>query len=210
MQRVVQPEILDGLPHDAPEAIRSRRDLRRINALMGNTRWLVGQLQKRPLASMVEIGAGDGLLCEHLAARRPSMNITALDRVPRPVGLPQQVQWAQGDLFEILPELKGEALVANLFLHHFEADALHALGSMLEGYRLICVSEPLRAQRAHGLGKLLHPFINAVTRHDMHVSIRAGFLPGEIPSLLSLNESSWFIREFSTWCGAQRMVAYRR
>ena len=38
--RVVIPELLDHLPADEPEALRSRRDLRRVNWLMGNERWL--------------------------------------------------------------------------------------------------------------------------------------------------------------------------
>jgi hypothetical protein len=40
MLRQVLPEILDHLPADDPEAIGSRRDLRRINFLMGNKRWI--------------------------------------------------------------------------------------------------------------------------------------------------------------------------
>ena len=36
MNRIVQPELLDELPPDDPRAMRSRRDLRRINAWMRN------------------------------------------------------------------------------------------------------------------------------------------------------------------------------
>jgi hypothetical protein len=36
VKRLVQPEILDTLPPDDPRALRSRRDLRRVNAWMGN------------------------------------------------------------------------------------------------------------------------------------------------------------------------------
>ena len=40
MKRVVKPEILDELDGSDPRAIRSRRDLRFINLLMGNERWI--------------------------------------------------------------------------------------------------------------------------------------------------------------------------
>ena len=36
MKRIVQPELLDALPPDDPRAVRSRRDLRRVNAWMRN------------------------------------------------------------------------------------------------------------------------------------------------------------------------------
>ena len=36
--RVLEPEWLDALPHEDPRARRSRRDLVRVNALMGNDR----------------------------------------------------------------------------------------------------------------------------------------------------------------------------
>jgi len=65
-QRVVVPELLDSLPPDDPEAIRSRADLRLINRLMGNYRWFEKVLRSSsmigPKARIVELGAGDGTL----------------------------------------------------------------------------------------------------------------------------------------------------
>ena len=69
-QRVVIPELLDHLPADDLEALRSRRDLRRINFLMGNERWVCRTVSQFPDAAnrgIVEIGAGDGMLCNKLA-----------------------------------------------------------------------------------------------------------------------------------------------
>jgi hypothetical protein len=43
VERVVKPEILDDLPMDDPSARASRADLRRINFLMGNERWILKQ-----------------------------------------------------------------------------------------------------------------------------------------------------------------------
>jgi hypothetical protein len=68
MKRIVQPEILDTLPPDDPGALRSRRDLRRINSWMGNAETLAAALVKALPASAIlqtplqitELGAGDG------------------------------------------------------------------------------------------------------------------------------------------------------
>ena len=210
MRRVVKPEILDHLAHDDPEARVSRRDLRMINALMGNPTWFSRRLRSPELRKVVEIGAGDGALCARLAADRPEVEIAAVDLAPRPAALPGKILWARGDVFDELSKLSGDTLAANLFLHHFEAPALRRLGDLIRRFRLICVSEPLRCRRAILLGGLLHPLVNRVTRHDMGVSIHAGFRRGEIPALLGLEEGEWDINEVSTWRGAQRMVAWRR
>ncbi|MFT6572490.1 MAG: 2-polyprenyl-3-methyl-5-hydroxy-6-metoxy-1,4-benzoquinol methylase, partial [Akkermansiaceae bacterium] len=64
MKREVKPELLDSLPGDDPEALRSRRDLRLINFLMGNERWIMRQEIE---GGMIELGAGSGYLTKQLA-----------------------------------------------------------------------------------------------------------------------------------------------
>lgn len=64
--RRVQPEILDHLPTEDPRARRSRNDLRRVNAWMGNARWLAMALDPGWVASdrgltVTDLGTGDGL-----------------------------------------------------------------------------------------------------------------------------------------------------
>jgi hypothetical protein len=100
-------------------------------------------------------------------------------------------------------------LVANLFLHHFEGEDLRRLGKICEGFDMLIFNEPDRSHIAAFLGRLLHPFVNHVTRHDMQVSIRAGFRSGEMTALLGLDASHWKIRETSTWRGARRVIALR-
>ncbi len=210
--RSVIPELLDHLAADDPAAIRSRRDLSRINFLMGNERWVRSQLQKFPKPAdfgIVEIGAGDGALCGQMARLFPKSPIAAYDLAPKPRKLDGRVAWHQGDLFEQIPPSTGGILVANLFLHHFEKPALAALGKWISGFDVLIFNEPDRSQIPHYLGNLINPFINHVTRHDMHVSIDAGFTHGEISALLELDLRHWQIRETSTWRGARRMVAYR-
>ncbi len=59
------------------------------------------------------------------------------------------------------------------------------------------------------MSMLACPFAGEVTRHDMPVSIRAGFQPGEIPSLLKLNPRHWIFRESANWKRALRFEARR-
>jgi hypothetical protein len=209
--RLVEPELLDHLPHDDPAARRSRRDLRRINFLMGNERWILRALERFPNASasrVCELGAGDGGLAGKIRRRFPDSRVTACDLAPRPAGLDPAIDWRSGDIFQEAPP-PGGVLVANLFLHHFEGDELKCLGKLCDSYEVLIFNEPDRSHIAAFLGMLLHPFVNRVTRHDMQVSIRAGFRGGEMTKLLGLDPARWRIEETSPWRGARRVLAWR-
>jgi len=212
MKRVVVSELLDHLAPDDPEARRSRRDLRRINFLMGNERWACRAARRFPAVAAVgisEIGAGDGRLSEKLTAQFPLVPVTAYDLAPRPPGLDTRVRWIQGDLFAQPRPEPGGMVVANLFLHHFERDALLALGRWMEEAEVVIFNEPDRAVLPHFLGGLLWPWINRVTRHDMHVSISAGFARGEIAALLGLDPRVWQFGETSRWRGGRCVIGWR-
>ena len=73
---------------------------------------------------------------------------------------------------------------------------------------VLCFSEPWRSRWALLQGRLLWPFLGRVTRHDMAVSIRAGFRRGELPALLGLGDE-WTVQEQCTRLGACRMVAWK-
>ncbi len=212
IQRSVVPEILDHLPPEDPRAIRTRRDLRMLNFLMGNEAWIVRTLRKFPqqaLCGIADIGAGDGQLTQKIAANFPKAAVAAYDLAPRPANLAARIIWHQGDLFTMPAPAAGGVLVANLFIHHFEAEALIELGKWLQGFQMLIFCEPNRGVLPHGLARLMHPFVNDVTRHDMRVSITAGFVAGELAELLGLDASRWHIQESSTWRGTRRMVASR-
>ncbi len=210
--RVVVPEILDHLPHEDPAARRSRRDLRRINFLMGNERWILRTVRRFPAAAgrgIVEIGAGDGFLTSRLAGVYPHATVAALDLAPRPATLDPRVLWLRGDLFKSPPPAPGGIVIANLFLHHFEQAALAELGRWLEGAAVMVFNEPDRRRLPQILSAVMDPVHNHVTRHDMRVSISAGFRQGELPALLGLDFPSWRIAESSTWRGGRRVLVSR-
>ncbi len=207
--RKLTPELLDHLPHDDPGAIRSRRDLRRINRFMGNDGWFLRNLPKNP-SRITELGAGDGHLLTQLSRKYPSAEITAYDLAPPPPQLPENITWKRGDAFAQPPTNPGGVLIANLFLHHFTDDHLHELAPWLTSFDHLLFSEPLRARIPLILGKLARPFIHPITRHDMRVSIEAGFVPNELPHLLGIEREGFAFRETTTLPGALRLAARKR
>lgn len=212
-ERTVRPEWLDHLPGDDPEAIRSRRDLRLVNFLMGNERWIRRTVRRFPQAAsrgIVEFGAGDGSLSTKLSRLSPGTTVTACDLAPRPRCLENpSILWRQGDILQSGGPLRGGILVANLFLHHFLPTELLKLGELCARFDVLVFNEPERARLSHVLGRLMRPFINRVTRHDLHTSIDAGFKCGEIPRLMGLDPTRWNIDEHSDWRGARRVVGLR-
>lgn len=205
--RKLTPEILDLLPHNDPEAIKSRRDLRRVNRFMGNENWFLKHLPSNP-THITEIGAGEGHLLSLLKKTHPAAKLIAYDLAPRPDHLPGDVSWHAGDAFAQPPAQPGGLLIANLFLHHFNDEYLAKLNPWFDSFEHILINEPLRSPFPQFLGKFAYPFIHPITRHDMRVSIEAGFRKGEIPALLDPNNHfKW--QETTTLRGSMRCIATR-
>jgi hypothetical protein len=213
--RIVEPELLDSLPHDAPEALRNRRDIARINWLMGTFGWFERRLRAHSgtLAAgsrVVELGAGDGALGLHL---RPTLDalgwtLTGVDLAPRPAAWPAHWGWRQEDLLTCDAPADAGVVLANLILHQFNDDALRGLAPRLARTRLLLASEPLRSPRAHLLALLLFPVMNRVSRHDAVVSVRGGFRPGELAQAVGL-AGTHSVRERATLRGGLRLEAVR-
>lgn len=188
--------------------MRSRSDLRRINRFMGNESWITSVMPKRT-NHITEIGAGDGQLILKIAQQRPEVEITAYDLAPRPARIPHSVKWIEGDLFSQEPPSHGGTLIANLFLHHFTDTQLETLGGWIRNFQTVIINEPLRSRLPMLLGKIAAPFLHPITRHDMRVSIEAGFAPGELAKTLKLEEQGFKFREMTDWRGAIRVLASR-
>ena len=195
MKRIVQPEILDALPPDDPRALRSRRDLRRVNAWMVNAEILAAALLKArselAFSQITELGAGDGnfLLSVAQKINLPDVKATLLDRqknvTAETLAAFSKHGWRAeavvADVFD-WPGSPAEVVVANLFLHHFENGRLTELLQIISTRaKLFIAIEPRRAPLPLFFSRMLWAIgCNDVTRHDATVSVRAGFLGEEI------------------------------
>lgn len=214
MLRTLQAEILDALPTDDADAIASRRDLVLINHLMGNQRWMRRALHQFAIGhdSVLELGAGAGDFAGWLGPQQHvPPTICGLDLAPRPTGWPSGWNWIQQDLLSFAGYAEFEVVIANLTLHHFDADALAILGEKLRsGPRVILACEPARKRFHLWQARLLWILgVNHVTRHDAPVSVCAGFRGNELPQLLGLAGPDWRTTVAETWRGAYRMIAVR-
>jgi hypothetical protein len=226
MPRRLQPELLDELPAHDPRAQRSRADLRRIHHAMGTLRLLERALAapfaQAPPRRILEVGAGDGSLmlrlARRLAPRWPGVELTLLDRLELVdartragfAALGWTVQVKACDVFEAVREpapAPWDLVCANLFLHHFEGEALRAL---LAGFatrtRVFCAFEPRRATLQLAASRLLGAIgANAVTRQDAVLSVRAGFRDAEIGALWP--RGRWQLSEGRAGLFSHRFVA---
>jgi hypothetical protein len=212
-ERVFQPELLDTLPPNDPDAIRAREEMLQVNGIMGNHRWIERMVRRHREDGwrITELGAGDGALSLRLV-EAGCCNVAALhafDLAPRPELWPAEAHWMRGDvLAQALPDT--EIVIANLFLHHFTTEQLRLLGSRLSTKtRLIIAAEPAR-HWIHSLsGSLFCELaeLNHVQRHDMQASIRAGFRGDELRDALAL-DSSWQTCVSHHPCGAYRFMAW--
>ena len=186
VNRLVAPEILDELDPADKRAVRSRRDLRLVNWFMRGESWVVRELKKmQGVRRVVDLGAGDGSLGAAIIEELPDLEVTCVDLVPRPKNLDDRITWWSGDVFDYERYDETTVVVANLFLHHLVSSELQKLGAKIHGVRGVLAAEPYRAGVSLMMSRCLLPFVNDVTRHDMMVSIRAGFRQGELGRELS-------------------------
>ena len=206
--RVVEPEWLDTLPPDNPRAQRSRRDLVRVNALMGNA-WIVRKELRRlaEARSIAELGAGSGVFCLGVLSPERPVHATLVDLHPIVSSDTiaafssggHRVDCVAADVFQWLSSpgtAVQDVVIANLFLHHFEPPRLAGLLDLVSRRaRAFIACEPRRSRLALAGAKALGLVgCNDVTRHDAVVSVRAGFGDGEISALWPAHEA-WSLEE---------------
>ena len=215
MPRRIEPEWLDELAADDPRAIRSRRDLRRVNALMGNA-FLIARELKRNVPQgaskiMAELGAGDGSLMLRLAKKTAiqlkDAQLVLLDQQdivsPKTLARFALLGWraepVAADVFTWLAQPADQVydvIIANLFLHHFDPQRLALLLSLVaQRTRVFIACEPRRSNLALFASRLLGVAgCNDVSRHDAVVSVRAGFAGKELSALWPA-VSGWALEE---------------
>jgi SAM-dependent methyltransferase len=213
--RVVEAEILDALSPDDLHAVRSRRDLVRLNRLMLHAGTMTASI--RSVAgggaprSVLEIGCGDGTfmlrVARNLARSWPGVRLVLLDRqgivTPETVAAIEALGWraepAVADVLDYLDQDREpfDVVSANLFLHHFDQGQLEILlGLVAARSRGFAACEPRRAALALAASRLVGLIgCNEVTRHDALASVRAGFAGMELSGSWP-KRAGWTLREW--------------
>ena len=220
--RIVEPELLDALPGDDPEAIHSRRDLRRLNWWMQNEKHLLSGINglKHPPTNIVEAGSGDGTFMLSLARRlgwKHDVSLTLLDMQPviseATLGAFGELGWDATVRTEKIQDWlkKGELadlMLANLFWHHFKDGELReCFRKISERCGAFIACEPRRWLPAQVSTRLLWLIgCNGVTRHDARVSVNAGFRDRELSALWP-SESKMRLKEYPGGWTSQVFVA---
>jgi hypothetical protein len=101
-------------------------------------------------------------------------------------------------------------IAANLFLHHFSADALRTmLAGVAAGCDAFIACEPRRSALALSASHLVGlAGANAVTRKDAVLSVRAGFRGGELSALWPPGRD-WRVEEYPAGLFSHCFVAWR-
>jgi hypothetical protein len=230
MERIVLPELLDVLPPQDQSALRSRRDLRRLNAWMGHprvmARVLKNNLPGQEVRHIVELGAGDGhfllSVAKRLQGQWPGAQATLVDRLdvldPQTRGHFNRVGWhVHAEIAEASAWLRqtsppaGTAIVSNLFFHQFQTEQLAELLRLAaQSSRLVVALEPRRSWLPRLCGRLLWMIgCGPVTCHDGHISVRAGFAGSELSALWP-EKQNWELVERPVGLFSHLFVARRK
>ncbi len=233
MKRIVQTELLDRLLPADPRALRSRRDLQRINWWMRHpailARALRSHLPQSP-KQITELGAGDGRFLlqvvrkfKNVSTRNRNSALTAtatlLDLqdvvMPETFAAFARFGWhaesVVTDVFDWEPSSGvRQVIIANLFLHHFEDRRLAELLQLVSARaKLFIALEPRRAVGPLLCSRLLWAIgCNDVTRHDAPVSVRAGFAGHEISTLWP-DKKNWRLTERSAGAFSHLFIAQK-
>lgn len=209
MGRMLTSELLDTLSPNDPRALRSRRDLVLINAVMGQSTIMAQALAPFATPKLIaDLGGGDGRfllrVAKRLAKHWPGVTVMIADRRAI-VSVETRASFARlgwrcenltGDVLDTLSLIKPDIITANLFLHHLDDVALaRLLGLVARQAKGFVACEPRRSTFALLGARMVFALgANEVTRHDAVASVRAGFCGRELSTLWPQG-SSWRLGE---------------
>ena len=227
--RRIEPEWLDVLPADDPRALRSRRDLRRLNSWMGHGRimahHLPNLLARYISVRLVEWGAGDGEFLFHVANRLRGkwkrVEAQLVDRhdlsrnnsYARFTELNWHIQPVVQDVFDWVRTDRtqsADAILANLFLHQFTDSQLATLfREAAKKTNVLVAIEPRRGRWPAFCSRMLWMAgCGTVTCHDAPISVHAGFSGSELSALWP-DPKGWSLTERPVGLFSHLFVAQR-
>lgn len=230
MVRSLQAELVDELPPEHPEAIKTRRDLRRINLLMGHIGILARALDsiapEEHGMRIIEIGAGDGEMflrvAQRLGDKGNDVDVTFVDlqdllRNETKAAfstLGWRVRCVKSDVLQWLSDTaaeKSNVIIANLFLHHFSDAQLSNLFSLAaKRADALIALEPRRAGWPLLCARALALIgFSSVTCHDAPISVQAGFTGRELSALWPQN-GTWELTERRAGLFSHLFIAKRK
>jgi len=223
MLRTIEPEWLDSLPAADPSAVRSRRELRFVNRLMGNAGAVARSLSLAEGARIVDLGSGDATFIARVAAKLGSrgVQLSLVDREcpPAPEALARlralgwEARHFAADAIEWLGESSEplDAITVNLFLHHLHPPALRELLRLAAArtQRLVACEPRRSALALAGSRALVLLGFGAVTRHDSVASVKAGFTGRELSAQWP-SGPAWALEERASGPFAHLFVARRK
>jgi hypothetical protein len=227
--RCVEREWLDVLQPDDPSAIRSRNDLKRINACMLQSaimaRVLIKSCGGNTPRTLLDLGSGDGSfmlrVARRLASRWQNTTVILLDRqnivsdetLQHFRALRWNAEPIAADVFDYLKQAtpsEVDTMTANLFLHHFMQKELGQLLALAaQRSRVLVACEPRRASSALLASRLSWAIgCSEVTRQDAEISVRAGFNGRELSAAWP-KESGWVLWEQPAMLFTHSFAAHR-
>lgn len=223
------PDLLDQMTSDDPRAIASRRDIKRINAVM-----FQDALMRRAIARggfdeprrILDLGGGDTTFTLKVARRmKPAwrdVELVVVDRMnvveAQTMREFEQIGWkvkvVTTDVFAFLDQsvqTPFDLVLSNLFIHHFPAGELERLLAKIANLTTGFVAcEPKRSSlTVAGSAMLWAIGCTPVSVRDSVTGARAGFRDLEVADAWP-DQKSWELSEYDSGIFSHCFVAKRK
>jgi SAM-dependent methyltransferase len=215
-------ELLDRPDCDPVLAAKSYRFMKVVNRFGGGTRvvrrFLAREIARSPLsrpARVLDFGSGTcdiPLAVARWAARRGhQVEITCIEQNPRALDMARQavaharcngIKLILGDVFTHQPTEPYDYAVGSMVIHHFGGQEISRLIAHLAGFvtRALLINDLRRCALNYAACYALTLTRDPLVRHDALLSIRRGFKPDDLLTLVNTGQATatvsaaWFCR----------------